>query len=155
MSSEGAAVAWTVRRIDVTQHTEEEAGLAYLSVGLAESPDLTGRYLEFQLADDEDEREEGYCVVDSPPEGVDVSDPLAVAAMVAGHRTLCGGVTECRLSGDQLTFTLTDEAQQTFGWPAVLTLQLDITSEDRTTLQRGLTQVLSVGADGTAPAMHV
>ena len=50
-------MAWTDRRVDVTEYTEEEAGMAYLAVGLAESPDLDGQYLEFQLATDEDERE--------------------------------------------------------------------------------------------------
>ncbi|WP_120691026.1 hypothetical protein [Micromonospora musae] len=141
--------------MDVTQHTEDQVGMAYLAVSLAELPDLTGRYLEFQLADDEDEREEGYCMVDSPPEPVNVTNPLAVAAMVAGHRTLYGGVAECRMTHDHLMLTVNDEAQRIFGWPPVLELQLAVSADDRAALREGLTRVLAIGPYGDQPVLHL
>ena len=58
-------MGWTVTSAVVKKHTEEEAGLAYLSVTLAERSGASGRLIEFQIALDGDDRDDGYCVVDS------------------------------------------------------------------------------------------
>lgn len=144
---------WTVRRVDVTQHTAEEAGLAYLAVGLhADSAD-GARYLEFQLAD-EDDRDWGYCIIDSPPRPFEPDDDvLALLHAVASHATLYGGLVEARFSGHDLILTFNGEAQSTFNWPALLTLRLNIDDDDLSALRTSLPLVLAVGPDGDVPAI--
>jgi hypothetical protein len=135
-----------------THHTAEEAGFAYLALGLyADSVD-GARYIEFQLADDED-RDWGYCIVDSPPRPIEPSDLLALAHTLASHATLYGGLLAARFSGHHLVLTFDDQAQSTFKWPPVLTLRLDISDEDRSALRTSLPEVLAVGPDGKVPAI--
>ena len=143
---------WNVHRVDVTHYTEEEAGLAYLAVALTASSDDGNRYIEFQLADEED-RDWGYCIMDSSPHTVDASDLLSVARMVATHATIYGGLLEASLTVDELVLVFDDQAQQVFGWPRVLTLRLEVSEHDRDALRVGLRDVLAVGPDGRVPAL--
>ena len=143
---------WTVHRADVIHHTVEEAGFAYLAVGLYAKSDDGGRYIEFQLADEED-RDWGYCIVDSPPHPVEPGDMPGLIEMMASHATLYGGLLEARFSGPDLILTFDDEAQRTFNWPQILTLRLVISEEERWALRTSLPEVLAVGPDGNVPAV--
>lgn len=139
---------WTVREAKVARYTEEEAGLAYVAVSLAEQPGGQGRYIEFQLGLDEAERADGYCVVDAPAPHWDDGEPVEAALMCASHKTLYGGVKECRIDGDVLTLRFNRAARHVFGWPRKTTLLLDIGTHEREALVRGLAEVLAVGPDG-------
>jgi hypothetical protein len=134
----------------VKQYTEEEAGLAYLSVVLAEQPGPRGRYIEFQLPLDEDEREEGYCVMDVAPPGYD-DDPIALALAVGTHKTLYGGVKECRLDNGALIFRFSWKAQRMFRWPRTLKLGLALPADQREALRRGLVEVFATAPQGERP----
>jgi hypothetical protein len=143
-------VHWTVQHAVVKEYTEEEAGLAYLSVVLAEQPGPRGRYMEFQLALDEDEREDGYCVMDGVPPAYD--DDLAAMALAIGtHKNLYGGVKECRLDGDALTFRFYWKARRMFRWPRTLKLKLAVPADQREALLRGLPAVFAVAPQGERP----
>jgi hypothetical protein len=141
---------WTVQHAAVRKYTEEEAGLAYLSVVLAEKPSARGRYIEFQLALDEDEREEGYCVVDTAPPSYD-GDPITLALEAATHKTLYGGVKECRLDKSTLTFRFSWKAHRTFRWPRTLTLKLQLPADQRDALPPALVQVFASAPPGELP----
>jgi hypothetical protein len=141
---------WTVQHAVVREYAEDEAGLAYISVVLAEQPGPRGRYIEFQLALDEDERADGYCVMDGAPPSQD-ADAVAMALVIGAHRTLYGGVKECRLDKDDLTFRFSWRAERMFRWPRTLRLKLDLPDDRRDALRRGLAKVLAVAPQGERP----
>ena len=151
---EGGRVLWMVHRVDITRHTEEEAGLAYLAVAMYADSTDGARYIEFQLAD-EDDRDSGYCIVDSPPLPVEPGDLLALAHMIVSHTTLYGGLLDATFSGHELILTFDDQAQHTFNWPHILTLRLDISDDDRAALRTSLPEVLAVGPDGKVPTVNL
>jgi hypothetical protein len=107
------AATWRVRRVDVERHRAAKAGLAMVTIGLFEWPDESGRFLEFQLALPRAEREWGYCIIDAPWTGL------------TGHRTVYGGLTACRLTGNELHLSI-NEAQETLDWPPQMVLTLDV-----------------------------
>jgi hypothetical protein len=74
--------------------------------------------------------------------------------MLASHNTLYGGLLDANFGGQDLVLTFDDEAQRTFNWPHVLTLRLDISDDDRSTLRASLPEVLAVGPDGRVPTIR-
>jgi hypothetical protein len=144
---------WTVQQAAVKRHTEEEAGLAYLSVVLAERPGdgtAPGRYLEFQRALDDNEREEGYCLLDAAPPGYD-GDPVGLALDVASHKTVYGGVRKYRLHDGVLTLRLSWRARRTFRWSRTLRLNLNVPAEQRYALPAALAEVFAYAPPGERP----
>ena len=146
-------MGWTVQCAEVKRYTEDEAGLAYLSVVLAERPVGRGRYIEFQVALDEDEAEEGYCVMDAPPPSYGGS--IAALAMEVGtHKTLYGGVEECRLDKEVLTLRFSSSARKLFRWPRELRLRLDLPIGRLDVLRPALLEVFSIAPPGeSAPRL--
>lgn len=134
---------WRVRRVDVQRHRAAEAGLAMLTVALAEWPDLSGRFVEFQIARDRRERQWGYCIIDAPPTGF------------AGHRTVFGGLTACRLTGRELQLSVNHEAQTVLGWPPQLTLTIDTDASTIRRLRRALRRVLRHPPTGQTVAVDL
>ncbi|MEW2144159.1 hypothetical protein AB0869_15235 [Micromonospora vinacea] len=133
---------WTVRHAVTTKHTDEHGTPAFLSVVLAEQPGPKGRYIEFQLDLDEDEREDGYCVMDAAPPSYD-GDPIALGLAIGTHKTLYGAVKECRLDNELLTFRFTWKARRIFGWPRKLKLSLALPEDQGAALRRGLVEVFA------------
>jgi hypothetical protein len=142
-------MGWTVTSAVVKEHTEEEAGLAYLSVTLAERSGAGGRLVEFQVALDGDDRDDGYCVMDSLPDfGEDLLD---MAHAIGTHKTLYGGVKSYRIDGDELSFRFSWKAQRLFGWPRTLKLTLAVPMDQRDALGPGLAAVFAVAPPGERP----
>ncbi|GAB3862161.1 hypothetical protein ACFPIJ_46955 [Dactylosporangium cerinum] len=147
-------MAWDVHRSQVTRHTRQEAGLAYLAVALFIDLPEGARYIEFQLADEPDDRSWGYCVVDGPPTRFQPGDGIEeLVTMMSSHACMYGGVTSARLDGSNLVLVFDEEAARLFGWPRELPLHLNITHEDRDALRAGLAEVLAVGPNGKAPTI--
>jgi hypothetical protein len=145
-------MAWKVYRSQVTRYTRQEAGLAYLTVALFIDSPEGARYIEFQLGDEPDDREWGYCVVDGPPTRFRPGDGIEeLVTVISSHACLYGGVISARLEGANLVLAFDEEAEHLFGWPRELPLRLDIADEDRDALRTGLAEVLAVGPNGKAP----
>jgi hypothetical protein len=103
-------VIWTVCRATVTPYTKEEAGHAYLAVALYANSAEGKRYIEFQLADEED-RDWGYCIVDGPPHQFEPGGVEALVAMLTSHATMYGGLLSATFDGADLVLIFDDEAQ--------------------------------------------
>lgn len=114
-----------------------------LTVGLAEWPDRSGRFLEFQIARHRSERADGYCIVDAPVTGL------------GGHLTVFGGLTACRLRGNQLHLSTNDEARATFGWPPQLLLTIDVDEAALKRLRRTLRKILRYPPPGQTVAVNL
>lgn len=142
------AETWTVRHSEVVVYPAEEAGLDYMSVIMAETADKSGKVIEFQLALDEYEQLDGYCIVDARPSNSFSQNPMELAAEVAEHRTVYGGVERCQLRNGTLTFVFRSEVLSVFGWERELSLVLDIDDDMREELIEGLSKVLSVPPEG-------
>src|SRR5690606_14549960 len=106
----------------------------------AEQIDLTGKFGEFQLADDPEEREWGYCMVDSPA----TSEPFTSVP----HGTVYVGVTKCIFAGRELRLEFNESAQQTLGWPPAMQLSLEVDEATIGRLRAALRQLLSVPPAG-------
>ncbi|GAA4259049.1 hypothetical protein GCM10022255_082170 [Dactylosporangium darangshiense] len=146
-------MVWNVYRSTVTRYTRQEAGLAYLAVALFADSTEGRRYIEFQLADEED-RDWGYCIVDGPPTKFQPGDGVEeLVTMMTSHATLYGGLLSVSLDGMGLVLTFDDEAQRLFEWPRELTLRLGITADELNALREGLPEVLAVGPGGKVPTI--
>jgi len=144
--SQGEDAPWLVRRADVVTHTEEESGLAYLSVSLRDDALGSCRFIEFQLALDPDERMGGYCILDSAPVGS--GDPLHDIAVQVSHRSLYGGVRRCEAAGTTIVLSFEPEAQQVFGWSGRETFLLEMGNEKRKELLKAMQLVFSSAPPG-------
>jgi hypothetical protein len=114
------------------------------------SPDLAADTWSFSWPSMRNEREDGYCVMDGVPAAHD--DDLAAMALAIGrHKNLYGGVKECRLDGDVLTFRLSWKARRMFRWPRTLKLKLAVPADQREALLRGLPAVFAVAPQGERP----
>ncbi|GAA3253339.1 hypothetical protein GCM10010532_101620 [Dactylosporangium siamense] len=148
-------MVWNVYRSTVTRYTKQEAGIAYLAVALFADSTEGRRYIEFQLADEED-RDWGYCIVDGPPTRFQPGDDVdALVTMMASHATLYGGLLSVSFDGMDLVLTFNDEAQRLFEWPRELTLRLDIAADELNALREGLHEVLAVGPGGNVPTITI
>jgi Immunity protein 10 len=130
MMMDEPAMRFTVRRVEVTEDTEDNL----FFVGLSENHDNTGRMLIFQLGLSFDDQDvalgmDTYCLTN------------ALGASVYG------GVMRCALVDDLLTLQLAPEAAELFNDLDTLLLRLELDGDSVEQLRQGLRRVLSVGPD--------
>lgn len=142
---------WGLERVSV----DEDINKGWHSVVL----DATRRgeviHFEIQLDVDEEEREDGYCIVDSPAPHQETCDAETSVVETAFHRTLYGGIEECGIVNEGLYFVLSRQAQTLFNWPRVLMFRLSLDRGQRSRLESGLRTVLSAGCKGSYPVLRL
>lgn len=142
---------WEVQSVDIDRHLEK----GWHSVAINATNGRGELYLELQLDTDEDECEDGYCIVDSPAYPVSAQLMDDSLRRLALHRTLYGGIEECGIIGESLYFVLSDRAQDTFGWPRRLELSLASTMNQLESLRRGLGRILNAAGEGERPLLRL
>ncbi|MDM4718174.1 hypothetical protein QTQ03_00670 [Micromonospora sp. WMMA1363] len=151
MSMSNDPQTWEVQSVEIDQYLEK----GWYSVAINATKGNDELYLEIQLDTDEEERDDGYCIVDSPiyPDSMHLSEDRL--RRIALHRTLYGGIEECGLVGPLLYFVLSDTAQDAFGWPRRLELSLYSTMAQLDSLREGLLRVFGAVGDAARPLLRM
>ncbi len=142
---------WSLQRAAV----DEDIDKGWHSVVLDATRRGESLHFEIQVDVDEDEREDGYCVLDLPAPHQLACEVEASVAEVAFHRTLYGGVEECGIVDGLLYFVLSGRVQELFNWPRVLAFSLSLDKWQRSRLELGLRTVLSTGCEGSYPLLRL
>ncbi len=142
---------WNLERVSV----DEDIDKGWHSVVLDATRRGEAIHFEIQLDVDEEERDDGYCIVDSAAPHSATCDAEASVVEMAFHRTLYGGIEECGIVKKGLYFVLSRRAQELFNWPRVLVFALSLDRGQRSRLESGLRIVLSAGCKGGYPVLRL